>query len=101
MGSHAEVDSRGPGRPAHGRRTNGAIYVTAKAAVTHFTRLPADLRHRRECNSPGDTRAERCVGARAAVSVIAWEPDCQVSPERAMSRLTRWWMPAGLPVPAH
>jgi 3-oxoacyl-[acyl-carrier protein] reductase len=50
-------------------RTNGAIYATAKAAVTHFTRCLADQLRPYDitvnCIAPGDTRTGRFLGTRA------------------------------------
>jgi 3-oxoacyl-[acyl-carrier protein] reductase len=50
-------------------RTNGAIYATAKAGVTHFTRCLADQLRPYDitvnCIAPGDTRTGRFLGTRA------------------------------------
>ena len=49
-------------------RTNGAIYATAKAGVTHFTRCLADQLRPYDvtvnCIAPGDTRTGRYLGTR-------------------------------------
>ena len=49
-------------------RTNGAIYATAKAAVTHYTRCLADQLRPYDitvnCIAPGDTRTGRFLGTR-------------------------------------
>lgn len=50
-------------------RTNGAIYATAKAGVTHYTRCLADQLRPYDvtvnCIAPGDTRTGRFLGTRA------------------------------------
>lgn len=50
-------------------RTNGAIYATAKAGVTHYTRCLADQLRAYDitvnCIAPGDTRTGRFLGTRA------------------------------------
>jgi len=50
-------------------RTNGAIYATAKAGVTHYTRCLADQLRPFDvtvnCIAPGDTRTGRFLGTRA------------------------------------
>lgn len=50
-------------------RTNGAIYATAKAGVTHYTRCLADQLRPYDitvnCIAPGDTRTGRYLGTRA------------------------------------
>ncbi len=49
-------------------RTNGAIYATAKAGVTHYTRCLADQLRPYDvtvnCIAPGDTRTGRFLGTR-------------------------------------
>ena len=54
-------------------RTNGAIYATAKAGVTHYTRCLADQLRPYDvtvnCIAPGDTRTGRFLGTRAVDAV--------------------------------
>ncbi len=57
---------------AHKGRTDAAIYATAKAGVTHYTRCLADQLRPYEitvnCIAPGETRTARFVGTRAIAS---------------------------------